>query len=195
MNLSIFIQTWPWCSHHDNYNSAVLLATSRSCYTEPNDWLDSAVLYSWVIVDNDFNKLHCTLLRCYSCDQTIKHWATPTKIIVHTHGVGTIQGWDLIRSAQARWPVREQFKGGKNSRKYRFVTFKEIQYLLQLTHDINVSHYYTIKYNILWHNIIPMEQLSLLQSGEQIGSTTLFGTIARSFHNKNVWCGIKHYFN
>ena len=68
-----------------------------------------AVLYSWVIVDDDFNKFNCTF-RCYSCNQTIELWATPTKIITHVHRVGTIQGWGLFHSAIARWPVREEFK-------------------------------------------------------------------------------------
>ena len=32
-----------------------------------------------------------------SCNWTIECWATPTKIIVHAHGVGTIQGQGLFQ--------------------------------------------------------------------------------------------------
>ena len=76
-----------------------------------------AALYSWVIVDNDFYTF------CYNVEVLFvrtNNWtlAMPTKIIAHTHGVGTIQRRGLFRSARARWPVWEQFKGGKNSRKY-----------------------------------------------------------------------------
>ena len=78
---------------------------------------NSAVLYSWGIVYDDFNEFCCTF-RHYLCDRTIECWAMPTKTIVHVHRAGTIQGWGLLWSARAIWPVREQFKGGKNSRKY-----------------------------------------------------------------------------
>ena len=73
---------------------------------------DSAVLYSWVIINDNFSKLCCTL-RCYSCNQTSDCWATPITIIVHAHGAGTIQGQGLFRSAQAWWQVWNNSKTGR----------------------------------------------------------------------------------
>ena len=73
---------------------------------------DSAVLYSWVIINDDFSKLCCTL-RCYSCNQTSDRWVTPITIIVHAHGAGTIQGQGLFHSAQAWWQVWNNSTAGR----------------------------------------------------------------------------------
>ena len=33
---------------------------------------DTAILYSWTIIDNDFNEFRC-MQKCYSCDRTTEH--------------------------------------------------------------------------------------------------------------------------
>ena len=104
---------------------------------------NSAVLYSWAFVDDDFNKFRC-IFWCYPLDLTIERWAVPTKIIMHVHGAGTVRGQGLFCSAWARWPVREQFKGGKNSRKYGILILLTCQlFILQciylLMYDILLS--------------------------------------------------------
>ena len=72
-------------------------------------------LYSWANIHNDFNKFRCTL-RCYSNDWTVEHWATPTKIIMHTHGVGTIRGWGYLVQLEPDNQCGNSSRGRENSR-------------------------------------------------------------------------------
>ena len=72
----------------------VILTSISACYGAYSSWLN-----------------HCKLSHTHST-------------IVHTHDAETIQGWGLFHSAPARELVQEQFKGGKNSRKYINLTQK-----------------------------------------------------------------------